>query len=62
LVYIDAYGASPDSALLGAIERAQERMGELIAAAPDGVGRDAALDQNRRERNWLTANGSQQIA
>jgi aminoglycoside phosphotransferase len=57
-VFASAYGAIADSMLLAAIERAQERVRQVIAEAPAGVGRDDALDQNRRERSWLAANRS----
>ncbi|MEJ7568450.1 MAG: phosphotransferase [Gaiellaceae bacterium] len=60
-VFTTAYGMIIDSTLLGAVERAQERMRELITAAPVGVGRDDALEQIHRERDWLEANGSQLI-
>jgi len=62
MVFTTVYGAIPDSTLLGAVERAQERMRQLIVASSVGVGRDDALDQNRRERGWLEAHGSQLIA
>jgi len=62
MVFTSAYGASPDSSLLAAVERAQERMRELIAAASPGAESHDGLDQNRRERDWLEANGSQLIA
>jgi aminoglycoside phosphotransferase len=62
MVFTAAYGAIPDSTLLAAIEQAQERMRELIAAAPVGTDRDDALDQNRRERIWLEANGLRLVA
>ena len=58
-VFAAAYGARVDSSLLRAIEDAQQRMSALIVAAPAGEGRDAALDQNRREREWLQAHGVQ---
>jgi aminoglycoside phosphotransferase (APT) family kinase protein len=61
-VFADAYGASWDSGLAAAVERAQERMHQLIVAAPDGEGRDTALDQNRSERDWLREHGSHLIA
>jgi hypothetical protein len=32
-------------------------MRRLIETAPQGVVRDQALDQNRREREWLRENG-----
>ncbi len=61
-VFAGAYGASWDSRLAAAVERAQERMHQLIVAAPDGEGRDKALDQNRRERDWLQEHRSHLIA
>jgi len=61
-VFASAYGAISDSTLLAAIERAQERMRQVITAAPAGAGRDDALDQNRRERSWLAANRSYLVA
>ena len=61
-VFTAAYGMTLNPAVPGSIARAQERMHDLIAAAPVGVGRDEALDQNRRERMWLDANGSQLVA
>ena len=61
-VFASAYGAISDSTLLAAIERAQERMQQVIARTPAGVGRDDALDQNRRERSWLAANRSYLLA
>ena len=48
-----AYGALADEGVLQAIAEAQERMQRFIEAAPRGVKRDQALDQNRRERDWL---------
>lgn len=61
-VFASAYGAISDSTLLAAIERAQGRMRQVIAAAPAGLGRADALDQNRRERSWLAANRSYLVA
>jgi aminoglycoside phosphotransferase (APT) family kinase protein len=51
-----AYGVAPDSDVVRAIERAQERMHRLIEAAPVGVERERAICQNRDERDWLRAN------
>jgi hypothetical protein len=62
MLFTTAYGAAADSALLGAVERAQERMHRLITSARRGVARDEALDQNRCERDWLKAHGSQLIS
>jgi hypothetical protein len=53
-----AYGVCASGAVLIAIERAQDRMRQLIEAAPPGDERDDALIQNSRERDWLRANGS----
>jgi hypothetical protein len=52
-----AYGIPADSAVVAAIERAQERMRQLIEASPEGRARDAALAQNDREREWMQAHG-----
>lgn len=52
-----AYGVSADDQVLRAIAQAQERMRQLIEAAPQGGGRGEALGQNTRERDWLQANG-----
>ena len=52
-----AYDVPVDSDLLEAVDRGQARMQRLIAAAPGGSERDEALSQNRRERDWLRANG-----
>jgi Ser/Thr protein kinase RdoA (MazF antagonist) len=52
---IDAYGASgrgPE--LVAAVERAQERMRQLVRTFPE-EGRAPALSLLRRERDWLTA-------
>ena len=57
-LFATAYGVAADSSLLGAVERAQKRMRELIDAAPHDLGREEALDQNRREREWLEQHGS----
>lgn len=52
-----AYGLPADGDVLAAIERAQDRMRQLIEAALSGAKRDEALIQNSRERDWLRANG-----
>ena len=53
---VHAYGAHVDDELRLAIERAQDRMSELIERSTD-PGRDAALSQIRAEQSWLAANG-----
>jgi hypothetical protein len=50
-----AYGVSPSHELLTAISAAQDRMRQIVEAAPHGPGREKALDQNRRERSWVDA-------
>lgn len=50
------YGVPADEDLLAAIAGAQERMRQLIEDAPQGIGRDRALSQNRRERDWFGSN------
>jgi hypothetical protein len=61
-VFAAAYGASMDSYLVDAVRHAQERMRQLLEEAPAGEGREAALEQNLREREWLQAHGSRLIA
>jgi hypothetical protein len=51
-----AYDVPADEGIVQAIAEAQERMRRLIETAPRGVERDNALDQNRREREWLRQN------
>jgi hypothetical protein len=51
-----AYGCPADDDVVAAIARAQDRMRRLIEAAPEGAGRDGALAQNTREREWMQAN------
>jgi len=61
-VFTTAYGVTPNSTLLCAIERAQERMHALIVSAAGSPQRNEALDQNDRERDWLQSNGALLIA
>jgi Ser/Thr protein kinase RdoA (MazF antagonist) len=53
-----AYGIAADSDIVAAVERAQQRMRQLIQAAPEGEARAAALAQNDREREWMRAYGA----
>lgn len=57
-----AYGAVADAGLIKTVERAQERMKRKIEAVPGGEGRTDALEQNRRERQWLRTHSSKLIA
>jgi hypothetical protein len=56
LVMASAYDVPADEGIVQAIAEAQERMRRLIEKAPQSVERDQALDQNRRERDWLRRN------
>jgi hypothetical protein len=56
-VMTTAYGVPADASVLAAIEQAQERMWRLVTAAPEAAGRDEALRQNSREREWMRTNG-----
>jgi aminoglycoside phosphotransferase (APT) family kinase protein len=53
-----AYGVAADGNLIAAVARAQERMRRIIEAAPRGRGREHALAQNSREREWIRVNGA----
>jgi hypothetical protein len=52
-----AYDTPADVTLVSSIERAQERMRRRLEAAPGG-GRDRALEQHDRERDWLRCNAA----